>query len=225
MFLTKLFRRNPTYSIHDRSVHKTVNHIIDGYNSRVANIRSKIDSITLPERFKGTVVEKWAQYWKDLYKDYYEVYSDVLKEGRERPYKMGLMLSTFGGIVYCSKKNPTEQNFRDAVVVGHNDVILVSKQIRNPACYEHLSFIESCYNTGLIRSFSFGIFRIVYLADYDKALGLYKAQCQYLQPQYLTMYNRILDIGFLDKWWFISKKMEDYDVNPEEWSTNKVIMV
>lgn len=34
---------------------------------------------------------------------------------------------------------------------------------------------------------------------------------------YLDYYDRIVDVGWLGKWWILEKKMEDMDVNPEEW--------
>ena len=29
--------------------------------------------------------------------------------------------------------------------------------------------------------------------------------------------ERIVDVGFLDNWWFTYKAMEEYDVNQDEW--------
>ena len=30
--------------------------------------------------------------------------------------------------------------------------------------------------------------------------------------------ERIVDIGFLDRWWFTKKAMEDYDISSDEWN-------
>lgn len=33
-------------------------------------ITTKLPSLQLPEKFKGTIVERWANYWKGLARDY-----------------------------------------------------------------------------------------------------------------------------------------------------------
>ena len=34
---------------------------------------------------------------------------------------------------------------------------------------------------------------------------------------YLDFYDRIVDVGWLGKWWILEEKMKDRDINPEEW--------
>lgn len=46
---------------------------------------------------------------------------------------------------------------------------------------------------------------------------MFKSRCDYLKPRYLTFHERIMDIGFLGQWWVIDKKMEEFDINPNEW--------
>lgn len=38
----------------------------------------------------------------------------------------------------------------------------------------------------------------------------------------MTFHERIMDIGFLGRWWIIDKKMEEFDINPHEWTKNIV---
>lgn len=192
----------------------------EAYVKRFDSLKTKINNIQLPERFKGTVVERWSAYWKELLTDYYEVARETGASAREHPQKSFFYLVCFGFVIYLNKTNPTETKFRDALLTASNELMLVSKQIRNPQSDKHLIFVESCYNAGLVRNFSFGIFSVMWIDDYDKAVGLYKASCSYLQPQYLTLYKRVIDVGFLNKWWFIDNKMKDFDINPDEWSVD-----
>ena len=55
--------------------------------------------------------------------------------------------------------------------------------------------------------------------NYAPECGLYKSQCEYLKPSYFAWLDsdRLVDIGFLDKWWLAHKAMTDYDINPGEW--------
>lgn len=194
--------------------------LTEKYNKNVDSLKSRLNSIQLPERFKGTIVEKWSLYWKELYTDYYEVARETVTNARNNPRKAVIYFICFGFVVYLNKSNPAETSFRDALLTASNDIMLVGKEVRNPISDNHLTFVESCYNAGLVRNFSFGIFSVMWIDDYDSAVGLYKANCTYLQPQYLTLYQRVIDVGFLNKWWFIENKMKDYDINPNEWSTS-----
>lgn len=217
MYLASLFRGRYAYQVTSLRNMKYLSETYKNLNI----IKTKFDSITLPERFKGTVVEKWTLYWKELYTDYYEVFRETVSNAKNNPKRTIVYLMFSGFLVYCNKTNPTETSYRDALLSASNDLLLVSKQVRNPTSDDHLIFVESCYNAGLIRNFSFGIFSVMWIDDYDSAVALYKANCSYLQPQYLTMYQRIIDVGFLGRWWFIENKMKDYDVNPSEWPSEE----
>lgn len=177
----------------------------------------KVPRPYLPERFKGTIVEKWAKYWEGLIHDYSEVFRDTVQQSRERPYRTAFYFTLTSGLVYAGKNNPTEMDHRDQVLDYQNLIGLVGKPIRNPKAEVYLKTLEDSYNFGLIRRFSFGFFSIIWLDNFDKAVGLYKAQCEYLKPKYLTFYERIIDVGFLNKFWILERRMLDYDTNPNEW--------
>ena len=49
-------------------------------------------------------------------------------------------------------------------------------------------------------------------------MGLYAAQCDYLRPSWSDMRHRVLDLGFMGRWWLSARKMELYDVNDAEWN-------
>lgn len=92
----------------------------------------------------------------------------------------------------------------------------VGETIRNEISVQHVQILEKCYNEGIVRRFSIGILSIIWLDNYDKDCSLYKAVCPYLKPRYLNFYERIIDIGFLDRWWILDRKMIDYDINAKE---------
>jgi hypothetical protein len=60
------------------------------------------------------------------------------------------------------------------------------------------------------------------LDNYDGDLAVYKATCSYLKPKYLTFHERIVDVGFVGKWWKLQEYMIDYDINDEEWKEQSV---
>ncbi|KAK9511632.1 hypothetical protein O3M35_000254 [Rhynocoris fuscipes] len=171
----------------------------------------------MPEKLKGTILEKWLLYWRDVIKDYSDVTKDAVRDVIDKPWKGVTLLTTFSSSVYFMKTNPDEDSFRDTLLSYSNDLIFVGPAIRNPEAVNHLKFLEKCYNEGIIRRASFGLFSIIWIDNYDKTLGIYKALCPYLKPELLKMHERIIDVGFCNKWWIIDRKMVDNDVNPEEW--------
>lgn len=183
--------------------------------SKFDAVQSRFNNIEVPERFKGTMVEKWLAYWKGLVKDYRDVFVDVGKQAKEKPIRAAIYGAIGGSAVYSFKHNPNEADFIDQLRTYNTQMVLTAPICHNSATSEHLIFLERCYNEGIIRRLSVGIFSVLWLDNYDQAMSLYKATCKYTRPDLLTWHNRIIDVGFLDKWWKIDEKMIDYDVNEQ----------
>lgn len=178
-------------------------------------VQNRINNVTIPERYKGTVVEKWLLYWKGLLNDYSDVFIDVGKHIRDKPIRSSIYAAFGASIIYCAKHNPSETDFIEKLRYHNADMILVDKSCHNPISSKYLVFLERCYNEKIIRRLNIGIGSFLWIDDYDRALGLYKVTCKYTKPDYLTWHKRIIDVGFMDKWWKLEEKMIDYDVNGE----------
>ena len=99
----------------------------------------------------------------------------------------------------------------------------VGRFIRNPMSEKYVTWVEQCYNEGIIRRLNLGIVSLMWLDNFDSTTAVYKATCPYLKPRFVTFYQRIIDIGFVDKWWFLEQKMKNYDINEAEFQqSNKV---
>jgi Translocase of the Inner Mitochondrial membrane 29 len=109
-------------------------------------------------------------------------------------------------------------NYRASLIEAHTDMGYTSVSIQNKKTIAYLKTMEDYHNSGVIRYFSFGLFSIMWVDNYDKHLGLFEAQCDYLKPTYLEiLQKRIVDVGFMNRWWLLKKNMKDFDVNDEEW--------
>ncbi|PSN56227.1 hypothetical protein C0J52_00393 [Blattella germanica] len=188
--------------------------------SNYINYVSKVKDIkfTFPEKYKGTILEKWAKYWKNVYIDYKEVAVEIAETSRERPIRTAFILTGLGFFGYCIRTNPDEKIFRDKLLLYMNELGTVGEIIRNPSAVQHLEFLERCYNHGVIRTLNLTVLSLVWLNDFDKASGLYPSQCDYLSPKYFTFHRRVVDIGFLGEWWLLNRFMKDYDINPSEFA-------
>uniref|UniRef100_A0A182PH27 Mitochondrial import inner membrane translocase subunit Tim29 n=1 Tax=Anopheles epiroticus TaxID=199890 RepID=A0A182PH27_9DIPT len=183
--------------------------------SRYDSLQARLDAITFPERYKGTILEKWAMYWKNLVIDYKEMVIDTGRTMRNRPVRSGVYVSLLAGSLYAGAHNPSETDFYDQFRRAYNQLSLVHQTCQNPIASQHLTFLERCHNEGILRRLSLGVVSFLWLDNYDKGLAIYKAVCPYLQPRYLTFHERIIDVGFNGKFWVLERKMIDYDINEE----------
>lgn len=183
-------------------------------SNRFANIRSRIsDKFTLPERFKGTVVEKWAQYWRGLASDYGDVVIDVAKNARTKPRKALIYTGIGYGLYQCAKHNPDEEAFMHSLRGWSNQMLMVPKTLHNPVSSAYLRELEIAINENKLRTFSLGICTILWTDLYDKEDCTYSAVCKYTQVDYINFWKYIVDIGFWDHYWRLEWKMHNFDIN------------
>ncbi|XP_014483140.1 PREDICTED: uncharacterized protein C19orf52 homolog [Dinoponera quadriceps] len=182
-------------------------------------ISIKIKNYEMPGRIKGTFLERWAKYWHNLYIDYKDVAIDVAKDCRKHPIRTTIYTTFLGANLYSAIHNPDEISFRDTMIKYNLKLTLLGTPIRNPVAVEHIERLQQYYNEGIIRRLSLGILSLIWIDNYDEDCSSYKAVCPYLKPRYITFYERIIDVGFLDKWWILDNKMKDYDVNEIEFNS------
>lgn len=203
-----------------RRVGSLIGHINMGLNckARCITIVHRQNMSTFADKVKDTVVNKWGRYWQDLMRDYVDVFKETYENGKNSPKKMAVIFSCIGFSWFCFQTNPDANNYRENIIKYSNDILLVAKPIRNPKTDQFLTSIETCYNLGLLRTLNFGIFSVLWVDNYSRELGLYPTSCSYLKPRYVNFSSRVVDIGFVGKWWRLENIMTDYDINPDEWN-------
>ncbi|KAL2717714.1 mitochondrial import inner membrane translocase subunit Tim29 [Vespula squamosa] len=190
--------------------------IFNPFYLKINKVINTVKNYGMPERFKGTILERWGNYWKNLYIDYKEVTIDTIKDCKSHPIRTSIYSIVLGSTYYLYKHNPDEDSFREHLLENAIKLMQVGETIRNEISVQHVEILEKYYNEGIVRRLSIGILSIIWLDNYDKECSLYKAVCPYLRPRYLNFYERIIDIGFLDRWWILDRKMIDYDINTKE---------
>ncbi|KAG0730484.1 Mitochondrial import inner membrane translocase subunit Tim29 [Chionoecetes opilio] len=165
---------------------------------------------------RGGRLEKWGDYWKSVVYDYKEVVLETAVESRNRPLKATAYVSIIAGILYAVKTNPDERDYRDVLLKYCNESALLSARVRNAEVDDHLHYMGDCFDHGLVRRLSIGICSFLWVDNYSKECGVFKSQCGYLKPQYLTFHERVQDVGFLGRWWWTHQRMREFDVNHQE---------
>ncbi|CAD5113579.1 DgyrCDS2742 [Dimorphilus gyrociliatus] len=170
---------------------------------------------------KGKRIEKIKNYFMTIMDDYRTAVVETGQDMKKKPLKSGIYLTILGSLLYMGKNNPSMTDFEENLIINTNELLQVGDPIRNPTSNNHMQRISGLRNEGVLKRTSFGIFSIVWYDNYDPIVDVYEARCKHLKVGWVELFReRVIDIGFLNKWWWIQKAMEDYDINPEEWGEN-----
>ena len=156
-------------------------------------------------------------YLKAILEDYKAVAVETGQDIKARPIKSGFVFSILGAVTYLIKTNPSEQSFRAGLVENTNDLLQLSDAIRRPSCDDHMQMLVKGYNEGTIRRLNLGVCSIMWLDNFDKDVDFFQAHCKQLRVGWLNMKERIVDVGVVNRWIYLEKYMEDFDINPQEW--------
>lgn len=166
-------------------------------------------------------IKNLLEFGRNVTSDYKAVGVDVFQQAKDRPLKATAYGSLLSFLFYAYKTNPDDTSFREQLVKSYAEMGLVHPDVRNPAAYQHVVLLNQLDSQRVLKKLSLGVVSFVFQGDYDSKCGHYYSQCTYLQPSYLSYFNRIVDIGFLGQWRVLQSKLVDYDVNPVEWQENK----
>ncbi|XP_023169491.1 mitochondrial import inner membrane translocase subunit Tim29 [Drosophila hydei] len=182
--------------------------------SRMTALRARLEEkFTLPARFKGTVVEKWANYWKGLLRDYSEVGLGVIKESYSKPKKSIAYGTGIVALYQMAKRNPDNLAFMTLLRKQTNRMITLPPAQQNPESAEYLIMLERAINQKKLRLLSLGFFTLMWVDLYDDDDCTYPAICEYTTVGYINFYERIIDVGFWNQFWRLKWKMRNYDIN------------
>lgn len=159
----------------------------------------------------------FAGVWcRSLASDYKEACREMVVGAWERPVKASVYASLLGGAWVCFHTKPDQSSFEAALLDRSSQLGLLSPWIRNATCDGHVQSLVKLRNEGRLHHISLGLLSLVYCSDYDPDVKLYESQCSYLSVPWRELPQRMLDVGFIGRWWILDSKMKDYDVNDDE---------
>ncbi|EDV99528.1 mitochondrial import inner membrane translocase subunit Tim29 [Drosophila grimshawi] len=182
--------------------------------NRVVAMRLRLgEKFTLPDRFKGTTVEKWANYWKGLMSDYAEVATSVVKESYARPKRTLIYGTAIVALYQMAKNNPDQYAFSSLLRTQTNRMITLPPEQQNSESSDYLVMLERAINQNKLRLLNLGICTLLWVDMFDEDDCTYPAICEYTTVNYLSFHERIIDVGFWNQYWRLKWKMHNYDVN------------
>ncbi|XP_053147791.1 mitochondrial import inner membrane translocase subunit Tim29 [Hemicordylus capensis] len=157
-----------------------------------------------------------ASWWKSLLHDYAEACKEVALGVRQRPGKASLYLSLLAAAVGCSLHSPCEASFEASLLEASGTLLLLSPWIRSNSSEEHVQRLMKLKNRGQLRFQSLLFFSLMYEVPFDASADLYQVHCKYLKPRWTEFPKCVLDVGFWGRWWVLHSKMQNSDINDEE---------
>ncbi|XP_004632916.1 mitochondrial import inner membrane translocase subunit Tim29 [Octodon degus] len=155
----------------------------------------------------------WA---RALLQDYAEACKDAAAAARARPGRAALYSGLLGGAAFCFALAPSEAAFEEALLEASGTLLLLAPATRNRDSESFLQRLLWLRGRGCLRHVNLGPCSLVYEAPFDAQASLYQARCRYLQPRWVDFPGRVLDVGFVGRWWVLRARMRDCDINHDE---------
>lgn len=154
---------------------------------------------------------------RSLASDYKEACKEAVLGAWEKPLKATVYVTLLGGASACFYTSPDRSSFEAALLERSNQLGLLSPWIRNATSDGHVQTLVKVRNEGRLRHANLGLLSLVYRGNYDLDCALYEARCSNLSTPWLKFPERLLDVGFAGRWWILDSKMQDFDVNEDEY--------
>ncbi len=172
----------------------------------------------LPDKWRGGRIERFTNYWKGVARDYKEAGEEIVQGCQKRPLKAATLSSVLGALGFAAATNPDERDYNARFVENCLELMCVPDSIRNSNSERWHDDVWKMRSGLNIRRMNLLLCSVMWRDEESSKVGLYNARCDYLKPGYLDIFkDRLVDVGFLGKWWLMEDRMKDFDVNPDEW--------
>lgn len=179
---------------------------------------------------RETLKTKAVTYIKNVVRDYKDVGKESIKYMSNNPFKsLGYGLITTSLIAFY-KNTPTLTDYENARKSYANEIIMCGSTYSKRSEY-YLNELKKLENGGFLEYKNFVIISMILVKRFNEEDSVYEKQCDQLNNpnkynifnlvnQFLKFSSRIIDFGFCNSWYFLNKRLKDFDVNEEEWETN-----
>lgn len=192
---------------------------------------------------------KIVHYAKQVANDYMAAGRDTVQSVHRNPGRSTAWFLCLAGLSTTAYFCPTQDDYFRALIHSCVDVWEVPTLLRNPHSTEHVHERLDLWSREQLRISDLGLVAVVWRDDRTESSQLYSESCKYSFPangggpftslvrlllfdrpsehglQRLSniFQDRILDYGFMGRWWMLEHSMRDYDVNPDEWTSEASI--
>lgn len=157
-------------------------------------------------------------YFKNLYLDYYEVFKEIKRSAQNRPLKATFYGASALFVLNSFRTNEGLRSYHSEVTGACNRIAAVTENSRNPESLKFVNNVGELKCHGLLRQIDLGFSTIVYRTDTNPETALYRYNCSYLRPSIKEFaQERLVDLSLFGHWLLLEFKMQDYDINENEY--------
>ncbi|XP_005097123.1 mitochondrial import inner membrane translocase subunit Tim29 [Aplysia californica] len=162
-------------------------------------------------------IRRIGQYFGNILNDYKMVAQETFQDIADGSIKASVYLTSLVAAGILIKSNPSEADLENALLESAHELSLVGTTIRNKESDAHIDNMRSAHRDGKLHHTSLGLFSLVWVSEHRDELDLYEAKCKHTNVPWYQWHKQVIDVGVLGKFVHMSRKMQDFDVNEDEW--------
>lgn len=169
------------------------------------------------------ILASMRQYLRTVWLDYYEVLKEVRRDACNKPLKASAYGIATIFVINLFRTNEGLKSYSAEIVSACNRVGSVVDKCRNPTSKEFVQNIGELHCQGLLRQLDLGFSTLIYKADSNQDIALYRYNCSHLRPSLKEfIHERLVDLGIQGRWLILESKMKNYDINEDEYIDSKI---
>ena len=181
------------------------------------------------ETFINSKVKQFKEYLKMVANDYKTVAQETATSCKTNPVRATFYGITIGSFIGLYKTVPTYRDYVDKRKEYANEMYLCGNAYSRKTEY-YLQNLDKLQNTDRLEYRSFVFFGCILANEFSAIDQSYEKHCQQLRNpskysifehanKVLKFLSRVIDFGFMNKWYFLDKHFVDYDIDEREWAT------
>lgn len=114
------------------------------------------------------------------------------------------------------QKNPELESYYRLLTQSRVELGLLSEKTRNKGAERWMQSITTLVNKKRLRATNMFFMTVLWQSDFPTNCDLFEANCGSVKPRWRDYFSRIVDVGLFGHWLLLEQRMEDFDVNHEE---------
>ncbi len=177
--------------------------------------------------YLSTKLTELKAYVKLVLGDYRDVAKDTLVSCKKNPIKTTAYSTIIGSLIALYKTNPTYIDYADHRKLYANELAMIGSAYNRKTEY-YLTTLNKLEQADLLEIRSFQFFSLIIEKKFAGSSQIYEKQCAQLNnPSKYNIFNlanrvlqfmsQVVDIGAANRFYFLDKNFQDYDIDEREW--------
>ncbi|VDM59841.1 unnamed protein product [Angiostrongylus costaricensis] len=167
--------------------------------------------------FFRKVGRNFIDYWRTIGNDYRIVAKETFEACVKKPAKAGIYATGISGLVYAYVTNPSEASMLDELCELRQTMTTLPASIHNKESDAELAERSILLSQDRLHYYNLWFFSLLVRSEHDSSVKIYESQDKNLKDWiWNEFFKNIYDVGFQGRWYRLSQKFKDYDINQDE---------